>query len=589
MAPLPSFGSPASDFATRSIPFSFPDVAAAGRGLAGASVTGVVPREPGRALGPALDNTAVALLAAKSKPRLIGRYLLCDPIAAGGMAQVHLGRLLGGEGFSRIVAIKQLLPHFAQDEEFVKMFLEEARLLSRIHHPHVVAPIDVVRLDAELFIVMEYVHGDALANLTKRADAPVPPRIACAIMSAVLFGLHAGHEACDEGGEPLQIVHGDVSPQNILVGADGLARVVDFGIAKAASRHHTTQNRELRGKLGYFTPEQLRLERTDRRSDVFTAGIVLWELLTGRRLFAGESPAALANEVLSSDILPPSRFVDTPRELDAIVSQALSLTPADRYATAQQMADELCAALTPATPALVQEWVQALAGAELARRAELVSELESLPLHELTLPALLAPSAQPRTRSSPPSAEPVATPISGATEILALRSSAAPARTAPQTGAPASSTIATRPTSKRWWPALLTASAVAVFAGVTLAPRLVHLRALNSAAPALPSVSGASPVANVAAPRPTLSANVALPSAKSQAASPAPHADAPDSSATRTARSTAPARRAAPRRRPATSAATADLREPARPASEPPPTRSERAKLMDQIRQSKKP
>ncbi|HEV8244207.1 MAG TPA: serine/threonine-protein kinase, partial [Polyangiaceae bacterium] len=189
-----------------------------------------------------------------SPPRSIGRYTLYGEIASGGMATVHVGQLSGPEGFSRTVAIKLLHKQYAKDPNFVDMFLDEARLAARIRHPNVVSTLDVVRVEDELFVVMDYVHGESLAHLVRAASVDgghVPPRIASAILVGALLGLHAAHEATDGKGKPLSIVHRDVSPQNILVGIDGVARVADFGVAKAASRVHTTQGGEIKGKISY--------------------------------------------------------------------------------------------------------------------------------------------------------------------------------------------------------------------------------------------------------------------------------------------------------------------------------------------------
>jgi serine/threonine protein kinase len=193
--------------------------------------------------------------------RVVGRYALYGAIAAGGMATVHLGRLLGPVGFSRTVAIKRLHAQFASDPEFVSMFLDEARLAARIRHPNVVPTLDVVATGGELFLVMEYVPGESIARLARalrEQKQTLPTRILSAVMAGVLHGLHAAHEAKDERGHPLGIVHRDMSPQNVLVGTDGVARVLDFGVAKAAGRMQTTREGQIKGKLSYMPPEQLR-------------------------------------------------------------------------------------------------------------------------------------------------------------------------------------------------------------------------------------------------------------------------------------------------------------------------------------------
>src|SRR5579863_8618035 len=198
------------------------------------------------------------------------------------MATVHIGRLIGPVGFSRTVAIKRLHPQHAKEPDFVSMFLDEARLAARIRHPNVVPTLDVVATEGELFVVMDYVPGESLSRLaaaTFAAGARFPLRAVVSIMAGSLHGLHAAHEAKSERGEPLGIVHRDVSPQNILVGIDGVARVLDFGVAKAAGRLHTTREGELKGKLAYMAPEQLETGTLTRQSDVYAAAVVLWETL----------------------------------------------------------------------------------------------------------------------------------------------------------------------------------------------------------------------------------------------------------------------------------------------------------------------
>src|SRR5580700_11191148 len=220
----------------------------------------------------------------------VGRYALHHEIASGGMATVHIGRLLGPVGFARTVAIKRLHPHLARNPEFVAMFLDEARLAARIRHPNVVSTLDVVATEGELFVVMEYVPGDSLARLlfaAKERSERVPLSVAASIMVDMLHGLHAAHEASDERGQPLNLVHRDVSPHNVLVGTDGAAHLIDFGVAKATGRAQVTREGQLKGKLAYMAPEQLGGSPVDRRADVFGASVVLWEMLTGQRLFDG--------------------------------------------------------------------------------------------------------------------------------------------------------------------------------------------------------------------------------------------------------------------------------------------------------------
>jgi eukaryotic-like serine/threonine-protein kinase len=313
---------------------------------------------------------------------LADRYVLCEEVAAGGMATVHLGRLLGPVGFARTVAIKRLHAQFARDPEFVSMFLDEARLAARIRHPNVVSTLDVVARAGELFLVMEYVHGESLSTLLRRATnagQAVPLAVAVAIVSGILYGLHAAHEATDERGNPLRVIHRDVSPQNILVDRDGVPRLLDFGVARAAWRVHTTRDGQLKGKLGYMGPEQLRGEPVDRRVDVFSAAVVLWEMLAGRRMYEGDTPSVYAQRMAGEPVVPPRRFAPSiPSALDATVMRGLAAAP-DRFATAREMAIALEGAAPLASAREIGEWVVTTAGADLARRAARVTEIESAP------------------------------------------------------------------------------------------------------------------------------------------------------------------------------------------------------------------
>jgi eukaryotic-like serine/threonine-protein kinase len=315
------------------------------------------------------------------QPFQLGRYTLHAELAAGGMAAVYLARQSGAVGFGKTVAIKRLHPHLARDQYFVTMFLDEARLCARIRHPNVVTTLDVVTGKGQLLLVMEYVPGESLARLCKGARAanqPVPLPIAVSVITGALHGLHAAHEAHGEDGTPLGIVHRDVSPQNILVGVDGIARVLDFGIAKARGRLHTTQDGKVKGKFAYMSPEQVRATPLDRRSDVFAASVMLWELLTGRRLFDAENEAAMVGKVLLDELEPPSRYrPEVSAELDAIVMAGLAREREERIQTAREMAVRLEKAVGLAPPADVGEWVEANAREVLETRAKRVEEIES--------------------------------------------------------------------------------------------------------------------------------------------------------------------------------------------------------------------
>ncbi|HEY8080312.1 MAG TPA: serine/threonine-protein kinase [Labilithrix sp.] len=316
-------------------------------------------------------------------PTKLGRYVLYSELASGGMARVHLGRMFAPGGFSKTVAIKRLHPHLARDPAFVTMFLDEARLAARISHPNVVSTDDVVAENGELFLVMEYVQGETLARLLRAAHERgehVPWRVVCAIAASVLSGLHAAHEARSQSGVALDIVHRDVSPQNVMVGEDGIARVLDFGVAKATQRlYGSTESGAVKGKFAYMSPEQVSGLPVDRRCDVFAAGIVTWEALTGERLFDGDTGAAIVAAILAGKIRAPRELrADAPPELDAIVSKALATDPAARYATAEAMAIAI-EAVGMATPREVAAWVRGLAGDALDVRAKKVAEIESGP------------------------------------------------------------------------------------------------------------------------------------------------------------------------------------------------------------------
>ena len=318
--------------------------------------------------------------------RVIGRYAIYGEIAAGGMATVHLGRLLGEAGFSRTVAIKRLHEHFAKDPDFVAMFLDEARLASRVRHPNVVSILDVVTLGQEIFLVMDYVQGESLSRLIRAARTGkklVPPKIALSIMVGALHGLHAAHEAKSEDGSLLGIVHRDVSPQNILVDIDGVARVIDFGVAKAAGRLQNTREGTLKGKLQYMPPEQIEGEAVDRRSDIYAASVVLWEVLTGKRLFKSNQEVSVLHEIMTKvvngQIEPPSEHAPgLPKSLDQIVLRGLSAKPEDRFDTAREMAVEIEKALVVASTRVVGDWVESVAGDILKQKSERIAEIESI-------------------------------------------------------------------------------------------------------------------------------------------------------------------------------------------------------------------
>jgi serine/threonine-protein kinase len=405
------------------------------------------------------------------------------------MATVYFGRLAGPIGFSRIVAVKRMAPRLARDPGFVAMFVDEATVASRVVHPNVVPTLDVVVEGGEIFIVMEYVRGQSLAALlgaSLRAGARVPVPVAAAIMAGALSGLHAAHEARDKRGQPLGIVHRDVSPQNVLVGADGIARVMDFGVAKAESKLHVAPEGQLVGKLSYMAPEQVRGDAVDRRADVFAAAVVLWGMLAGRRLFRGED-ASVMNDVLYGEIPPLSRHRDdVPAAVEAALARALERDPARRTPTARDFALALEAATPLASPSVVGAWVESLAGPVLAEREALIAQIENtasaptaaalaevaasaarakqdaLPAEPETTPDRPRDSVAPTRTWSPSTLEATPTAVAGASGAFA----------APAAIPPAGPPVPTAPA--RLSPALMMA-ATASFAAIALGAAVVVL------------------------------------------------------------------------------------------------------------------
>ncbi len=311
--------------------------------------------------------------------RIVGRYGLYGAIASGGMATVHYGRLMGPVGFSRTVAIKRLRPQYAEDPMFVSMFLDEARLAGRIRHPNVVATLDVIAEDKEILLVMDYVHGESLARILREAGerkTTIPLPVALRIASDVLQGLHAAHETHDEHGNPLNIVHRDISPQNILIGIDGIARLVDFGVAKAGGRAQNTQEGHLKGKLGYMAPEQLISKGAiTRQADIHAFATVLWEMLAGKRLFMGDSEADTVARIVQHEVprLAPEGISPA---VDEVLRLGLAPDLNVRFTTARAMcvALESCGPMAPSMQ--VGDWVQQQVGDLLKERTAIVQAIE---------------------------------------------------------------------------------------------------------------------------------------------------------------------------------------------------------------------
>jgi serine/threonine-protein kinase len=342
-------------------------------------------------------------------PERIGRYVLYPAIARGGMATVHPARLVGAEGFTRLVAAKRLHPHFADDPDFATMFHDEACIASMVHHPNVVSVLDVVVAGRELILVQEYVHGVPLAHLLKVCEqrgTRLPTDIVIAILVGILAGLHAAHEARDNMGNPLEIVHRDVSPQNIMVSVDGSARLLDFGIAKARTSTHHTREGVFKGKLAYMAPEQLRMERIDRTVDVYATGILAWEMLVNRRIYDGRDEVTFVRNVVHGNLpsileaLTEHRF-DEAMDIEhwtravalaPVVAKAMAAGRDTRFTTAEAMMHALLELGGAASAMRVAEWVRATGASYLDERQNLLVSNEESWRRTTTSP----PPAMPR-------------------------------------------------------------------------------------------------------------------------------------------------------------------------------------------------
>ncbi len=275
----------------------------------------------------------------------LGRYRVVDEIGIGGMASVHLARMDGPGGFQKWVAIKRIHPHLVEEESFITMFLDEARVAARISHPNVATVFELGKEADSFWIAMEYLHGEPLREIMRRTEelgSPMPPEIACRIIADAAEGLHAAHELLGKSGEKLNLVHRDVTPHNLFVTYDGNTKVVDFGIAKFSSRMASTRAGTLKGKLAYMSPEQVAGEQLDRRTDIFALGVVLWELTTGQRLFRMDSDLDTLAKVQDCNVPKPSGIVrGYPIELERVVLKALAKNKNERYRTAREFSRAL--------------------------------------------------------------------------------------------------------------------------------------------------------------------------------------------------------------------------------------------------------
>ena len=355
-----------------------------------------------------------------TREQRFGRYRLCYEIASGGMATLYLARADGPGGYEKLVALKRIHPHLAKKKAFVDMFLDEARIASRISHPNVCGVIDFGQQEGVYYLAMEYLVGETLSRVLRKLGDPGTwvsrndyPALPARIVADACEGLHSAHELRDTSGKLLDVVHRDVSPQNIFVTYDGTTRIVDFGIASAADRVHQTTTGTVKGKYGYMAPEQVRGARVDRRADVWSLGVVLWELLTLNRLFRRGTDAETIFSLASSPIVPPSRIrAGIPPELDAIVMKALSRDPNDRFPTAREMGRALTRVVVasgqPVGPAEVSDLMGELFPEGRAKKMQLLENARTAEMPHVSEPSSMESQASggsasvSRMRTVPP-------------------------------------------------------------------------------------------------------------------------------------------------------------------------------------------
>ncbi len=320
----------------------------------------------------------------EAPPERIGRYELRYELASGGMASVYLAQFNGVAGFSKLVALKRIHRHLAKEQVYMEMFLDEAKIASRITHPNVCSVFDFCEADGEYYLAMEYLIGEPLSRVCvrvakspeQRRDPVLPLRMARIIADAC-EGLHAAHELKDAHGDLLHVVHRDVSSRNLFVTYVGGVQVVDFGLASARQHLHQASTREVKGTLACMAPEQLEAKPTDRRTDIWAVGVALWETLAIQRLFKRDTPSNTMYAVLTDEVLPPSRHNrQVPRELDEIVLKALKRDPNERWQTAREMGRALRQFLVTQQAVIdsaeLSEWMAELFPQGEARKSQLL-------------------------------------------------------------------------------------------------------------------------------------------------------------------------------------------------------------------------
>jgi serine/threonine-protein kinase len=428
-----------------------------------------------------------------------GRYEIIRTIASGGMAVVHLGRALGVGGFERLVAVKVMHPHVASEPECVDMFLDEARLAARIRHPNVVGTIDVSEDEQGVFLVMEYVEGpsfQAVLRELKKKKAERPLDVMLRIFIDALHGLHAAHELNDADGSPLNLVHRDVSPQNILIGVDGIAR--------AETRLSTTQSGQIKGKFAFMAPEQVRMLPVDRRADIYAAGVLLWEVLTGKKLVEADNELAIITQILTQKWKLPHEVNEAvPRPLSDVCMRAMQASPDARYPTTTAFAEALEGAakeagIEVATARQVSTFIRDLNAHEAA--GDMPGPVSNRPLRN-TIPPSNASKPPGALASRPPPALSSKPPSGAATgDGASVEPTPEPAFSVTQEGAVLSSSAAPKERRKAARLVTIAIAAPVLLVGAWLLVRSTTEEASGAqdarpAAPAMTSSPAESPVA----------------------------------------------------------------------------------------------
>jgi serine/threonine protein kinase len=388
---------------------------------------------------------------------MLGKYEIVRKLAIGGMAEIYLARVRGSAGFEKLVVIKRILPTVADDPKFVQMFLEEARLAATLQHPNIADVYEVGEHEGSPFFAMEFVHGQDVRSMrfaVRDRKERIPLAIALAVVHGTASALDYAHDRTGPDGRNLGLVHRDVSASNILVSYEGAIKLIDFGIARASASTHQTQTGTLKGKIPYMSPEQCRGLPMDRRSDLFSLGVVMYELTVGQRPFRGENDFAIMDQIVHQHAPPPSKKIrNYPLELERIVLRLLARNPEERYQTAESMLHEL-------DPFLAQHrlWVSPKPLSKYMRMifSDKVGAMDSALADGVTLSQHLANTATGQSASSelitPPSAFPAVVPLSQempavrpSTDLPFATTSAMPSVTAPAEAPPAVADTPSKP------------------------------------------------------------------------------------------------------------------------------------------------